>query len=111
MPNFYFGCEADDPLVGWAFAGNVNPLGARLRAMMGSDISHWDVPDMTEPVAEAYELVESGRITEGDFREFTFLNPLRLHAGMNPRFFQGTICEARRGRGSGRTASDSQIRG
>ena len=93
MPNFYFGCEADDPLVGWAFAGNVNPLGARLRAMMGSDISHWDVPDMTEPVAEAYELVESGRITKDDFREFTFLNPLRLHAGMNPRFFQGTICE------------------
>ena len=35
-------------------------LGARLRAMMGSDISHWDVPDMTEPVAEAYELVERG---------------------------------------------------
>ena len=32
-----------------------NPLGARLRAMMGSDISHWDVPDMTEPVADAYE--------------------------------------------------------
>jgi len=93
VPNFYFGCEADDPLVGWAFAGNVNPLGARLRAMMGSDISHWDVPDMTEPVAEAYELIETGRITEDDFREFTFLNPLRLHAGMNPRFFQGTICE------------------
>ena len=27
VPNFYFGCEADDPLVAWAFAGNVNPLG------------------------------------------------------------------------------------
>ncbi len=93
VPNFYFGCEADDPLVGWAFAGNVNPLGARLRAMMGSDISHWDVPDMTEPVADAYELVERGRITEDDFREFSFLNAVRLHAGMNPRFFQGTICE------------------
>jgi predicted TIM-barrel fold metal-dependent hydrolase len=94
VPNFYFGCEADDPLVGWAFAGNVNPLGARLRAMMGSDISHWDVPDMTEPVADAYELVERGRISEDDFREFAFLNPVRLHAGMNPRFFQGTVCEA-----------------
>jgi len=93
VPNFYFGCEADDPLVGWAFAGNVNPMGARLRAMMGSDISHWDVPDMTEPVADAYELVERGRITEDDFREFSFLNAVRLHAGMNPRFFQGTICE------------------
>ena len=93
VPNFYFGCEADDPLVAWAFAGRTNPLGARLRAMMGSDISHWDVPDMTEPVADAYGLVERGLITEEDFREFTFLNPLRLHAGMNPRLFEGTICE------------------
>ncbi len=48
---------------------------------------------MTEPVAEAYELVESGSITEDDFRKFTFLNAVRLHAGMNPGFFQGTICE------------------
>ena len=94
VPNFYFGCEADDPLVGWAFVDKVNPLGARLRAMMGSDISHWDVPDMTAPVADAYELVERGRITENDFREFTFLNVVRLHAGMNPRFFKGTICES-----------------
>ncbi|HEV3113244.1 MAG TPA: amidohydrolase family protein [Candidatus Binataceae bacterium] len=93
VPNFYFGCEADDPLVAWAFAGRTNPLGARLRAMMGSDISHWDVPDMTEPVADAYGLVERGLITQDDFREFTFLNPVRLHAGMNPRLFEGTICE------------------
>jgi len=93
VPNFYFGCEADDPLVGWAFADQVNPLGARLRAMIGSDISHWDVPDMTEPVEEAYELVEHGRISAADFREFAFLNPVRLHAGMNPRFFEGTVCE------------------
>ena len=60
-PNFYFGCEADDPLVAWAFRDDVNPLGARLRPVLGSDISHWDVRDMTEPVAEAYELVEHGR--------------------------------------------------
>ncbi len=93
VPNFYFGCEADDPLVAWAFARNVNPLGARLRAMMGSDISHWDVPDMTEPVADAWGLVERGLMTEEDFREFTFLNPVRLHAGMNPRLFEGTVCE------------------
>src|SRR5579885_1136911 len=93
VPNLYFGCEADDPLVAWAFNGRVNPMGARLRAMMGSDISHWDVPDMTEPVADAYGLVERGLISEEDFREFTFLNPVRLHAGMNPRLFEGTICE------------------
>ena len=63
VPNFFFGCEADDPLVGWAFAENVNPLGARLQAIIGSDMSHWDVPDMLEPIAEAYELLEHGRIT------------------------------------------------
>ena len=43
VPNFYFGCEADDPLVAWAFRDDVNPLGARLRPILGSDISHWDV--------------------------------------------------------------------
>ncbi len=93
VPNFYFGCEADDPLVPWAFADRVNPFGARLRAMLGSDISHWDVSDMTEPIAESYEGVEEGRMSELDFREFAFSNSVRLHAGMNPDFFVGTIVE------------------
>jgi predicted TIM-barrel fold metal-dependent hydrolase len=93
VPNFYFGCEADDRLVAWAFAENINTAGARLRPIFGSDISHWDVPDMTEPVEEAYELVEEGVIGEREFRELTFLNPARLHAGMNPDFFAGTVCE------------------
>ena len=91
---FYFGCEADDPLLSWAFRDDVNPLGARLRPVFGSDIAHWDVPDMTEPVAEAYELVERGILGPGEFRELTFLNPVRLHAGMNPAFFEGTGVEA-----------------
>ena len=93
VPNFYFGCEADDRLVAWAFAEHVNAAGARLRPIFGSDISHWDVPDMTEPVEEAFELVEDGVIGEREFRELTFLNPARLHAGMNPDFFTGTVCE------------------
>lgn len=93
VPNFYFGCEADDRLVAWAFAEHVNAAGARLRPIFGSDISHWDVPDMTEPVEEAYELVEDGVIGEREFRELTFLNPARLHAGMNPDFFAGSVCE------------------
>jgi predicted TIM-barrel fold metal-dependent hydrolase len=93
-PNFYFGCEADDPLVAWAFRDDVNPLGTRLRPVLGSDISHWDVRDMTEPVAEAFELVEHGIITERDFRELTLVNPVRLHAGPNPQFFDGTVCES-----------------
>jgi hypothetical protein len=93
VPNFYFGCEADDRLVAWAFAEHVNAAGARLRPIFGSDISHWDVPDMTEPVEEAYELVEDGVIGEREFRELMFLNPARLHAEMNPSFFTGTVCE------------------
>lgn len=90
VPHFYFGCEADDPLAAWAFADRINPLGARLRAMLGSDISHWDVSDMTHPVAEAWELVEGGTLGAAEFREFAFLNVVRLHAGMNPDFFANT---------------------
>src|SRR4029077_20787294 len=90
--SFYFGCEADDPLIGWAFAENVNPHGARLRPILGSDIAHWDVQDMTHPIAEAFELVERGVIGEREFRELTFLIPARLHAGPNPEFFGGTVC-------------------
>jgi predicted TIM-barrel fold metal-dependent hydrolase len=90
---FAFGCEADDPLVKWAFAADVNPHGARLRALFGSDISHWDVPDMTEPVEEAHELVERGLVTPEEFRDFAFANAVRFHGGANPRFFEGTRCE------------------
>ena len=93
VPNFFFGCEADDPLVAWAFAEGVNPFGARLNAMLGSDISHWDVTDMTEPIAEAHGLVERGAMRESDFRDFAFANAVRLHGGMNPAFFEGTVVE------------------
>ncbi len=91
VPRFYFGCEADDPLVAWAFAEKVNPLGARLRPIFGSDISHWDVPDMTQPVEEAFELVERGVLGDEEFRELVFVNPVRLHTGTNPHFFDGTV--------------------
>ncbi|MCH7553122.1 MAG: amidohydrolase family protein [Chloroflexi bacterium] len=93
VPNFFFGCEADDPMNAWAFNGKVNPFGARLRAMVSSDIGHWDVPDMREVLAEAYELVEHEQLTETDFRDFTFTNAVKLHAGMNPDFFKGTVVE------------------
>lgn len=39
---------------------------------------------------EAYELVEDGHITAGDFRDFTFENAVRLWGTQNPRFFEGT---------------------
>ena len=92
--SFFMGCEADDPLIPWAFAEDVNPFGARLQAMFGSDISHWDVPDMTETVSEAWEHVDAGRINLRDFRDFVFGNAVRMHGGANPRFFSGTVVES-----------------
>ncbi len=92
-PNFYFGCEADDPLVALGFDRRMNPFGARLKAMFSSDIGHWDVPDMTRVLEEAYELVERELLDEDEFREFTFVHPATLHAGMNADFFKGTVVE------------------
>ena len=48
VPNFYFGCEADDPINAMAFDTRKLPFGAKLNAIFSSDIGHWDVPDMTE---------------------------------------------------------------
>ncbi len=88
--NFYFGCEADDPMTVMAFN---EQAGLKLKAMMGSDIGHFDVPDATEVIEEAWEMVEHGLITEENFREFTLTNAVELHAGMNPDFFKGTVIE------------------
>ena len=90
VPRFYFGCEADDRMNAWAFDRRVNPGGARLNALFGSDIGHFDVPDMREVLPEAWELVEDGLITRDDFRDFTFANAVRLWGAGNPSFFEGT---------------------
>ncbi len=87
---FYFGCEADDRTNAWAF-GNTNPFGAKLNAIYSSDIGHFDVIDMRDPLPEAYELVEDGFITDDNFRDFTFANAVRLWGTQNPRFFEGTV--------------------
>jgi len=94
VPRFYFGCEADDSANAWAFKVRINPFAARLGAVFGSDIGHFDVPDMTEVLEEAWELVEHELIDEQDFRDFVFTNPVRLWAGNNPDFFKGTVVEA-----------------
>ena len=80
-----------------AFNTAVNPFGAELKAMMGSDIAHWDVPDMSEVLAEAWEMVDHGWIDEAAFKQFTFSNPARFYTRTNPGFFKGTD-----GRGGGR---------
>ena len=61
---FYFGCEADDRTNAWAFSRN-NPFGSKLNAIYSSDIGHFDVVDMRDPLPEAYELVEDGLISAG----------------------------------------------
>ena len=93
VPHFYFGCEADDPANAWAFNARANPFQARLGAVFGSDIGHFDVPDMTQVLPEAYELVEQALITDDDFRDFVFTNPVKLWAGSNKNFFRGTAIE------------------
>jgi hypothetical protein len=77
----------------WAFDRRVNPLGARLNAIFGSDIGHFDVPDMMDVLPEAYELQEDGLITADDFRDFTFANAVRLWGTGNPGFFEGTAVQ------------------
>jgi predicted TIM-barrel fold metal-dependent hydrolase len=91
---FFFGCEADDPLTSMAFNTAVNPFGVELQAMMGSDIAHWDVPDMTGVLAEAWEMVDHEWIDTAAFEKFTFRNPVRFYTGTNPAFFKGTVVEA-----------------
>jgi hypothetical protein len=91
--NFYFGCEADDPMNAWGFNRKVNPYGARVKALFGSDIGHFDVPDMREVLVEAHELVDEAIISEDDFRDFVFTYPVEFWAGMNPNFFKGTVVE------------------
>ena len=93
VPRFYFGCEADDPVNAWAFNRRANPMGARLNALFSSDIGHFDVPDMTDVVPEAYELVEHELLTADDFRDFMFTNAVRFWGEVNPDFFKGTAVE------------------
>jgi hypothetical protein len=90
---FFFGCEADDPMNAIAFDPGLN-LGTRLRAIFASDIGHWDVPDCREVLPEAWELVEDGLIDAADFRAFVFENAVDLFTGTNPDFFRGTVVEA-----------------
>ena len=48
-------------------------------------------PRMDGDLEEAYEFVDDGMLDHNDFREFTFTNPVMLHAGMNASSFEGTV--------------------
>jgi predicted TIM-barrel fold metal-dependent hydrolase len=88
--NFYFGCQSDDPITAWAFDRR---LDTPLKPFFSSDISHFDVTDMTEVLEEAHELRDRELLDEQDFRTFTFSNVVHLHGRMNPDFFNGTAIE------------------
>ncbi|MCZ6872025.1 MAG: amidohydrolase family protein [bacterium] len=88
--SLYFGCEADDVTIAWAFDKHGKH---RLNPVFSSDVGHFDVVDMSEVLEEAYELVKGGLISEDDFRQFVFTNAANLHTAMNPDFFQGTVVE------------------
>jgi len=90
---FFFGCEGDDPLTALAFQRGVYPEGKALRPMFASDIGHWDVPDMRDVLAEAWELVEHGHLDTDDFRAFTCTNVVEMVTSMRPDFFVGTAVE------------------
>jgi predicted TIM-barrel fold metal-dependent hydrolase len=94
VPRFWFGCEADDPTNALAFDTARTPHGARLNAMLGSDIGHWDVPVMDDVLGEAWELVQHGAMRAEDFRDFACDNAIRLLTRGNPDFFAGTAVEA-----------------
>jgi predicted TIM-barrel fold metal-dependent hydrolase len=93
VPNFFFGCEGDDRSAAASFDSRMNPYGASLNPMFGSDIGHFDVEDMRGVLEEAHELVDRELMSPEDFRRFALENPVRLHGAMNKDFFKGTKVE------------------
>lgn len=93
VDNLYFGCEADDAMNYTAFNTKANRLGAKIKAIFSSDLGHWDVVDFGDVLEEAYEATEDGLMTEGDFKEFVFSNPVEFATQMNPNYFKGTAVE------------------
>ncbi len=97
VDRFYFGCESDDRTAAFANS-NANAFGAHLKVMFSSDISHFDVPDMSEVLPSACSLLDAGLMTEGEFHDFMFGNAVRLHGKANSEFFKGTSVEAEAGK-------------
>jgi hypothetical protein len=60
--------------------------------MFASDLGHWDVPDATQVLPEAWELVDNGLVTTDDFRAFSYENALALRG---ESMFADTVVAAR----------------
>ncbi|WP_243147120.1 hypothetical protein [Scytonema sp. UIC 10036] len=100
LNHFYFGIESDDTRVAYAFHQKANPFGdtcggqsQRVKAFLGSDSGHWDVPDITAVVSNAYSMVERGILSKEDLRYFLSIHPLELYTSLNRDFFKGTAIE------------------
>ena len=93
VDQFYFGCEADDPINAWAFSRDHLPHGVQLNTLFGSDIGHFDVRDMSGVLTEAHELVDEELIDVDNFRDFVFVNAVRFLSRNNRDFFAGTAVE------------------
>jgi len=93
VPSFFFGCEADDRFVPLALSAH-SPIGVELGAFFGSDLGHWDAPDIAAVLCEAHEPVDRGLLSPAQFRDFTITNTVRYYAAHDPAFFDGTTVEA-----------------
>lgn len=93
--NFFFGSESDDRTIATAFNDKANPLNVKINAIYSSDVGHWDVPDLTAPLAESWDLVKEGVISEADFKSYVFANPYKFYTEANPNFFKGTAIESK----------------
>jgi hypothetical protein len=91
-PRMWFGCEADDRTVITAFAEH-NGLGTDFNVMLGSDISHFDTPDMDEVIPSACRLVDKALLTERQLRALLCDNAARLFTHADPGFFTGTAID------------------
>jgi hypothetical protein len=69
-----------------------------LKVMIGSDITHFDVPDFAHVLGDAHSLVRKGLIDAEQFKKFTFSNIAEMLQRADPTFFQGTAVERETGR-------------
>ena len=92
---FYFGCEADDGMNPLAFNKSINPMGAELKILFSSDIGHWDVPEMSGVLHEAFELVDDGLISDANFEAFVFGNAASMLTANHIGFFENTVLQGR----------------
>ncbi len=74
----------------FAAAGEATCRSLFMGGVWGSDIGHWDVPDVREALPEAYAQVERGLLAEAEFRDFVFAHPVDLWTATNRDFFRGT---------------------